>query len=228
MWHWLLRYVIIGPIVRQIVRAEVRGYGNIPKRGPYILAIGSHKTEVESIVIPAYLRRHQLYFYAKAEYWRMHRIIGWFMTSIGQIPMERGNPRKALDAIRAGVDILKAGKVLAVYPEGTRSPDNCLHGAYLGTVRTAIDAGGDVPIVPVGLIGMEKASPSGAGLWPRHAKVKIVIGRPIYLPSKVQRAIKLNQRYDKAETTRVYSEIMMYEIASLCNKPYRKARLPIH
>lgn len=220
MWNWVFRYLVLGPIIRRRVHAHVIGRDNLPRRGAYVLAMGSHKTELESAVVASWVRGRQLHFYAKAEYWQKNWLMSWFMNAIGQIPMERGDARKALESIELGAMLLRDGKVLAVYPEGTRSPDDKLHGAYPGVVRTVLKAGGTMPIVPVGLIGMEAMTPSGGGLWPRKSNVTIVIGKPIYLT-------KAELKLAEGLVTREVSARMMHQISGLCGKRYDAKRLPI-
>lgn len=227
MWNWIFRYLVLGPLIRHRVHATVIGRENLPRSGPYILAMGSHKTELESAVVSSWLRERTLHFYAKAEYWQKGRVLRWFMNTIGQIPVERGDARKALAAISDGADLLRRGGVLAVYPEGTRSPDDRLHGAYPGTVRTLIEAGGDMPIVPVGLIGMEAVSPTGGGLWPNRASVTVVIGKPIYLTPKERWALAHGKKLAVGVVTQRASREMMRAIAGLCGKEYVDKRLPI-
>lgn len=242
MFHWLMRWIVFGPFLRSRVRAEVIGSENLPVHGPYLLAIGSHKTEVESGILSVYLRTSALHFYAKAEYWQKNRLLAWFMSAIKQIPMDRRDPAKADDAIKAGADLLRQGRVVAVYPEGTRSPDDMLHGGYPSFVMSVIQAGGNIPIIPIGLIGFEAVSPDGSGLLPQRAEVKIVIGKPITLThaelsivhgmhlDRSDKDSKIASRLRKAAAApiaRRVSEDTMRSIAALCGKPYTRKRLPI-
>lgn len=227
MWNWLFRRVVFGIPFRHRVRAEIIGRENLPEKGGYILAMGSHTTELESAIVAVWLHERQFHFYAKAEYWRKGWLVRWFMNVAGQIPVERNDARKALEAIEAGAEVLRHGGVLAVYPEGTRSTDGKLHGAYGGTARTLIQAGGTVPIVPVGLIGMEAVSPPDGGFWPQCCSVKIVIGEPIYLSNLEQRALAHGKGIAKGVVSRHVSQEMMKEISRLCGKPYVKDKLPI-
>ena len=59
--NWLFRWVLVGPIVRLFFRIKVVGMENLPREGPYILALGPHRTEFESIIVASYIRRHQLH-----------------------------------------------------------------------------------------------------------------------------------------------------------------------
>jgi 1-acyl-sn-glycerol-3-phosphate acyltransferase len=91
-------------------------------------------------------------FVAKAEYFD-HPVTRWIFSSTGQIPLRRGSPVGAREALAAASDVLVQGGTLGIYPEGTRSRDGKLHRGKLGPARLAAATG--AAIVPVGLIGTE-------------------------------------------------------------------------
>jgi len=167
----------VGPLVRLFFPVYVEGLENLPRRGPYILVAGPHRTEFESLILASYLRRHPLRFFAKQEYWDKHRVLGRIMTAIGLIPLPRKAARALLVQIDEGIEVLKGGGVLALYPEATRGYDDAMHRGYSGLAYTSLRAGG-VPIIPVGMMGMRRLNPPGKGLRPGRAA--IVIGEPIY------------------------------------------------
>lgn len=175
--NWLFRWVLIGPIVRLFFRVKVVGMKNLPRRGPYILALGPHRTEFESIIVATHIRRHQLHFFAKQEYWEKHQLLGKLMTAVGLIPLPRQARRALIDQITLGVEKLRSKKVLALYPEATRGFDEFMHRGYPGVARISLKAGG-VPIIPVGMRGMRELNPPGKGLHPGRAEIHI--GEPIY------------------------------------------------
>jgi 1-acyl-sn-glycerol-3-phosphate acyltransferase len=218
-WNWMFRNVVVGPPVRVLFPIDVIGRENLPAKGPYILAIGPHLTEIESVLIAINLAEQEIHFFAKAEYWDKNRLTAWFMDHTGQIPIRRTDSRSADESLTIGATILKRGGILALYPEGTRSKDGKLHKGRVGVARTAIRAGG-VHIVPVGLIGMEKLNPSGKGLRPGAAT--IVIGKPIdplhyqEIASHAGRATK----YIEHALSRPVTDVLMKEIARLSGAQY--------
>ena len=238
----VLNGVLIGPSIRRRVDVTVMGRENLPATGAFILAMGSHTTEVESLVVAATLRERQLHFYAKSDYWSRPGLKGRvqrrFMDAVGNIPMERGEGRAALKAIEAGVEVLRRGEALAVYPEGTRVSDGKVHAAYPGTVRTlldAIQAGLDetgtvprIPIVPLGLVGMGSVSAPQGGFIPLRGEVEIRIGEPMYLGSMEVRTLKNGGRPGTAAITQEMSPRVMRRIARLCEKEYdpKRAKIP--
>lgn len=232
-WNWMFRYVLLGPLLRAFFKVHVVGRENLPAKGPFILAVGSHTTELESALIQVYLRKYEIRFLAKAEYWRekgrLGKLKAWFMTNTGQIPVERLDPRNVGKVINIGAEVLKGQGVLALYPEGTRSKDGKLHKGRTGAVRTAIR--GNVVIVPVGLIGFDKLNPHGQGFRPGMATM--VIGKPID-PHLAHDIVDVAARVTgsphalEGALARPVTDRLMHVIAQLCHKPYSHGEyLPI-
>jgi 1-acyl-sn-glycerol-3-phosphate acyltransferase len=196
-------------------RPKARGVSNIPTEGGVILA-ANHLSVVDSIVVPMVCPR-PVYYLAKAEYFQ-HRILGPLLTGLNNIPVNRTGGREALLAIDAAVPVLKAGNVLGIHPEGTRSPDGRLHRGRPGTVKLALDTG--ATIVPVGLIGTDRIQPIGARL-PKLARCEVIFGEPMDLSPYV--AELANAKLIREVTLR-----MMREIAKLTGQEYvgRYARRP--
>jgi 1-acyl-sn-glycerol-3-phosphate acyltransferase len=220
-WNWLFRYVLLGLPLRFMCKVHVVGRENLPANGPFILAIGSHTTELESALVQVYLREYTLRFFAKAEYWRTSKLHAWFMTQTGQIPLERLDPRSANLTIDIGASVLRHGEILAMYPEGTRSRDGKLHKGRAGVVRTAIRGG--AVIVPVGLIGFDKLNPPGHGI--RRGLATMIIGRPIdpvafHGIADVATRITGSTKALEATLAPVVTEHLMHVIARLCHKEY--------
>ena len=226
--NWVFRWLLLGPLIRLFFQVHVVGKEHLPKHGPFILAIGPHRSEFESLVVASYLRRYWLRFFAKQEYWDKHKLLGHVMTWIGLVPLPRGLGRAMLAQIEQGVDVLKKGGVLALYIEATRSKDpsdDAMHRGYPGFAYSSLRAGG-VPVVPVGMIGMRKLNPPGKGLHPGRAT--IVIGEPIY-----PMALRSPEEHGLAEKAleRVLIKPLVTkvsrEIARLSTSRYDDKELPI-
>jgi 1-acyl-sn-glycerol-3-phosphate acyltransferase len=97
-------------------------------------------------------------------------------TEFGLVPVERTNPRAAASTIDIGAELIAAGKMLGIYPEGTRSPDGRLHKFRTGVARLALRTG--APVVPVGLVGTDRVLPAGEQRW-RRAPVQVNYGPPL-------------------------------------------------
>ena len=193
-------------------RPHVEGLENIPRTGGAIFA-GNHLSVADELFLGSVVPRH-LAFWAKAEYFSGEGISGKFtkalMHGLGAIKVERAGGRAALTAFDAAIPALKAGDMVAVYPEGTRSPDGRLYRGRTGVARLAVAAG--VPIIPVGMIGTEKVQPIGRVVpklvgW---GKVTVKFGKPI----------ETTGRSDDRTSLRALTDEVMAEIQKLTGQEY--------
>lgn len=166
---------LVGPAARAIYRPDVTGLENIPADGPVILA-SNHLSFIDSMVIPIVVPR-QIPFLAKAEYFKgtglKGRVMRWFFTSMGMVPVERDNARASLASLQVLEDVLRRGGAVAIYPEGTRSLDGKLHKGRIGVARLALNTG--APVVPVALTGTAEVQPVGRTI-PRISKIRVRFG----------------------------------------------------
>ena len=178
MFYWLLKHLLLGPIMKLTCHPQVRGAEHIPKRGGAILA-SNHLAVADSFFLPLMIRR-RLTFLAKREYFTTPGLRGWlkrqFFSAAGQVPIDRSSGSAAQAALDTGVRLLNAGKLLGIYPEGTRSPDGRLYKGKTGVARMALEA--RVPVIPVVMVGTDKVSPIGTKMWRPHP-VEIRFGAPL-------------------------------------------------
>lgn len=178
MWYWLFKYVLLGPILYVLGRPTIEGAEHLPTDGPAILA-SNHQAVVDSFYLPMRSPR-RITFLAKSEYFTGPGLKGrfqkWFFSALGQVPIDRTGADAASDALKAGLQVLADGKLLGIYPEGTRSPDGRLYKGKTGMARMALQAG--VPVIPVAMIGTDKLNPIGSRL-PRPGKIVIRVGPPL-------------------------------------------------
>ena len=127
-----------------------------------MILAANHVSFADEIFTPLAARRQVAYF-AKAEYFTTPGVKGqamaWFFRSCGHVPVERTDTRAAASVIDIGVDVLREGRALGIFPEGTRSPDGRLYKFRTGVARLALRSG--APVVPVGLVGTRDVQPPG-------------------------------------------------------------------
>jgi 1-acyl-sn-glycerol-3-phosphate acyltransferase len=174
----LMKYVLLGPLLRLFFPCKVIGAEYVPPEGGAIL-VGNHLSVADSFFTPLHLKRRVTYL-AKNEYFTEKGIKGAFkkafFSGMGQVPIDRGGASAAHDALMTGVRLLKEGKLLGIYPEGTRSPDARLYKGKTGVARMALEAG--VPVVPLVMLGTDKVNPIGSKIWhPR--RITMIVGRPL-------------------------------------------------
>ncbi|TQL67688.1 1-acyl-sn-glycerol-3-phosphate acyltransferase [Nocardioides albertanoniae] len=180
MWFWLLKWVLLGPVVRWYARPTV--VGDLPKDGPVIVA-ANHLTEIDSFVLCLVLIRKPR-FVAKSEYFEGGGLRGraerWLMKVTGQIPVDRSGGDAAAVALDAAERVLRDGGVWAIYPEGTRSPDGRLHRGHTGAMRVAQRVP-EAKVVPVGIVGTRAVDVPGRNGW-RRGRVRVTIGGTLDVP----------------------------------------------
>ncbi|MFF9239911.1 lysophospholipid acyltransferase family protein [Streptomyces sp. NPDC014801] len=169
---------VLGPVMRLMFRLRAEGAENIPGDGPVILA-GNHLTFIDSMILPLVCDR-QVFFIGKDEYVTgkgvKGRLMAWFFTGVGMIPVDRDGGRGGVAALMTGRRVLEEGKVFGIYPEGTRSPDGRLYRGRTGIARLTLMTG--APVVPFAMIGTDKLQPGGSGM-PRPGQVTVRFGEPM-------------------------------------------------
>jgi 1-acyl-sn-glycerol-3-phosphate acyltransferase len=178
MFYWLMKYVVIGPIVKAIWRPWIVGRRNVPAEGAAILA-SNHLSFVDSIFLPLMLDR-PVAFLAKSDYFTGKGLKGWatrmFFKGTGQLPIDRSGGKASEASLNTGLQVLGRGDLLGIYPEGTRSPDGKLYRGRTGIARMALEA--HVPVVPVLMVDTDTMMPIGTTI-PRIVRVGIVVGEPL-------------------------------------------------
>jgi 1-acyl-sn-glycerol-3-phosphate acyltransferase len=217
-WHdeevgyWLTKYTL-GIALTIIFRPRAWGVRNVPRRGPVILA-SNHLSFSDHFFGPLPVPR-KVIFLAKSEYFTGRGLKGLisraFFTGVGQIPIDRAGGAAGEQAIRTGLEVLAAGHVLGIYPEGTRSPDGRLYRGKTGVARLAIESG--APVVPCAMIGTFEFQPPTT-IWPNfRIRPGVKFGEPLDF------ARYRGQSADAALLRTVTDEIMQ-AIAKLSGQEY--------
>ena len=174
MVYWCLK-AVLSPVLLLLWRVRVEGRRYVPRRGPALLA-ANHQSFCDSFFLPLVIAR-RVTFVAKAEYFDSWKT-GWFFRAAGQIPIRRDGGDVSRRALDTAAGVLADGKLLGIYPEGTRAPDEHLYRGRTGVARLAVDTG--APVVPVALVGTRKIQPPGRLVMrPFHA-VTVRFGPPLY------------------------------------------------
>jgi 1-acyl-sn-glycerol-3-phosphate acyltransferase len=205
VWYWLFKYVFMGPLLALLGRPKVEGLENIPQTGPAILA-SNHLAVADSFYLPLVVRR-RITFLAKAEYFTgtgcKGRFLRWFYSTTGQVPIDRTDADTAQAALNTAVRLLNEGRLLGMYPEGTRSPDGRLYKGKTGLARLALHTG--VPVIPVAMIGTDVVNPPGSKMW-KFGRVTVRFGAPMEF-SRFE-GLAGNRFIERAVTDEVIYELM--------------------
>jgi 1-acyl-sn-glycerol-3-phosphate acyltransferase len=163
--------VVCALVIMWLYRYRARGGQNVPATGGVILAV-SHKSWWDPVFVGMALKRPMREM-AKAELFRAGWS-RWVVTSLGAYPIKRGH--SDVEALHASLDILAAGEVLLMFPEGTRSHDDAIHAFHPGIALLAARSGR--PVVPVAIRGTKQMAVNGR---PRFPRVSVAVGPPVDL-----------------------------------------------
>jgi 1-acyl-sn-glycerol-3-phosphate acyltransferase len=212
MWYFLLKNIVLGPLLKVLFRPWVRGSEKIPTDGAAILA-SNHLSFSDSIFLPLMLRR-PVVFLAKSEYFTGKGIKGtlsrWFFKGTGQLPIDRSGGKASEAALNTGLGVLGQGQLLGIYPEGTRSPDGRLFRGRTGIARMVLEA--KVPVFPVAMIDTEKVQPIGRR-FPRNRRIGVVDGEP-------QHISRLTGMEGDRLVLRAVTDEILYELMKLSGQEY--------
>jgi 1-acyl-sn-glycerol-3-phosphate acyltransferase len=173
--EWFLR--LTRPVVRYGLRlgwrVQVHGARNVLRSGPVILA-ANHIGLLDGPALVA-LTRRLTFALVKRE--AFTGAVGQFLIHLGQISLNR----REIDpqAIKRAVQVLRAGKVLAVFPEGGRSGGEVAWAkggaAYLAMITGA-------PIVPVAILGTREPGQRKSQIPQLRKPIHVVYGEPFNVP----------------------------------------------
>lgn len=212
MFYWFMKTFVLGPVLKTLFRPWVKGLDNVPAEGAAILA-SNHLSFSDSIFMPLMVPR-PVVFLAKSEYFTGKGIKGKltaaFFRLTNQLPMDRSGGAASALSLNAGMDVLKNGSLLGIYPEGTRSPDARLYRGKVGVARLALQA--RVPVIPVAMIGTDKVQPIGKRM-PNIRRIGMIFGEPLDF-----------SRYYGMEDDRLIqrsvTDEIMYELMRLSGQEY--------
>lgn len=210
MMYWVFKAVLT-PFLRYFYRVRVEGLEHVPRAGGAILA-SNHLSFCDSFFLPLVLRR-RITFVAKAEYFENRRS-AWFFRSVGQIPIKRGGGSASMRALESAREVLEAGGLFGIYPEGTRSPDGRLYKGHTGVARLALQT--RAPVLPVAMVGTGEAQPIGQVVPRAFMPITIRIGQPLTFE-------RYDDRADDPLVLRQITDEIMFELRQLSGQTYVNA-----
>src|SRR3954452_10136242 len=161
--------VLSRPVLNRLYRLQAQGIENLPAEGGFVLAC-NHVSSFDPwpLGMPLYPRR-QLRFMAKSElYWWP---LTYVLNGAGAFPVRRG--QRDTEAIETAVELVRAGEVVTMFPEGTRRTKGLVKKFEArprsGAARIALEAGS--PLVPAAVKGTD-------GLL-RFAQLRVAYGPPV-------------------------------------------------
>jgi 1-acyl-sn-glycerol-3-phosphate acyltransferase len=186
------------------MRARITGLENFPVHGPALVVI-NHLGDADAVLVMASLSA-AIEAMGKIEL-NDHWLVGPVFRAYGIIWVHRGRPdRKAL---RAALDGLAQGRMVALAPEGRQSLTGGLEDGNEGAAFLALKSG--APIVPIAITGTENQNIYGQMKRLKRAPVTLSVGEPFVLREKA----------DRQEMLREGTRQIMEALAALLPMAYR-------
>ncbi|HOD35009.1 MAG TPA: lysophospholipid acyltransferase family protein [Syntrophales bacterium] len=157
------------------VKVEVRGRENV-SYGRSQIFMSNHQSGFDIFVLLAYTPRYFAWI-AKKELFRIP-FFGLALRRLGAIEIDRKNVVRAMHSIEDAARIIREGKSVMTFPEGTRSKDGHIQPFKKGVFHLALKSG--VPIVPVTLIGTREIMPK-TSLRVTPGQVTLIIHPPVWV-----------------------------------------------
>lgn len=199
--RWLIRFII-----KRIARVNIEGSKNIPDGGKFVIAT-NHLGRLDVTLLFYALEGD--FILTIAEKYEHHWLFGPIGNAMGGIWLDRFNAD--IGAIREVLTRMKAGGILVIAPEGTRSKTESLAEGKSGVAYLALKVG--VPIVPVGLVGTEDRVVLERLKHFKKSEIKIIVGEPFNLTPI--------QRKDRDAILKQSTDEIMCRIGALLPEKYR-------
>ncbi len=185
-------YSFLPTLWRLLFRMEISGREHFPLSGPVVLA-SNHRSNLDPFFLGVSSPR-QIHFMAKAELWKVS-ILGYLIDRLGAFAINRGEADR--QAVRRALEVLVAGAVLGIFPEGHRQRHGGFGEIHPGVTLFSLREG--AVTIPVVMDGTERIM---RGRIMRFPRVRVVFGPPLLLPepnvARSERALVTSIRLTEA------------------------------
>jgi len=217
MLHWtylLPERVLLLPLLRTIMIKEELGREHLSTNTPYIFAVNHNSHLDEFAVMPSVVlsTKRKTHFFADRKHWFKGKLYFRFLAwRFKAIPVDRGLGTGDESLLR-GLEYLKRGHNIIIYPEGTRGSGFDLAKAKVGVAKLALWSG--APVVPIGIWGTHILMPKGSHSPHFKKIVSVKIGKPM--------TFKLpKEQWGDREALRRIADTIMIEIGRLLGLDYK-------
>ncbi|HBG49153.1 MAG TPA: 1-acyl-sn-glycerol-3-phosphate acyltransferase [Cyanobacteria bacterium UBA9971] len=180
MIKFIFFWLFVKPLVYIVLGINVRKAELIPKKGPVIIA-ANHNSHIDTLILMSLFPLRQIFDIhpvAAADYFLKTKFRRWFFLNIfGIIPISRDEITKK-NPFEEVNNKLKNGKIIIIYPEGTRGEPEVISEFKCGVAHLA-KQNPDIPVIPVFMSGTGKVLPKDEGLLVPFI-CDVYIGQPLF------------------------------------------------
>lgn len=151
-------------------KADIIGLENLPSENEGAVYVANHQSFLD--IYTLFLLGRPFKFISKTSNFLIP-IIGWSMYLTGHVPLKRLDKRSQLECLKKCIELVKKGVPVLFFPEGTRTSDGTMAAFKKGAFNVA--SKGNVPVVPIALIGTGKLMPNGLESTLKPGRVKVII-----------------------------------------------------
>jgi 1-acyl-sn-glycerol-3-phosphate acyltransferase len=148
-------------------RVTVEGRENIPDKGP-VLLYANHPSAWDMILIGVFMKR-KVHYMAKVELFK-NPFLAFIFRRLGAFPVSRG--KGDVGSVKTVLRLLKEGKVVGIFPEGTRTQRKDPKKRKAGAAMFAVQS--KAPVLPVGVVWNKRI----------FSRLRLVFGEPFYVQKK--------------------------------------------
>ena len=196
-WASIILRIMVSPV--EVIGAE--NLSALPQEGSAAIYAVNHLSYMDTPVVFSKLP-FQFRILARHDLFRIP-FIGWYLRRSGQIPVDTSHARSSVSSLNRGIDVLKQGMPLVIFPEGGRSPDGRIHQFMSGVAFMAIRA--RVPVVPVALVGTYELMPMHT-YHVRPRPLFLVVGKAISTADYTPKTADALMQRIHAEIAHMYDE----------------------
>jgi 1-acyl-sn-glycerol-3-phosphate acyltransferase len=175
---------VAAPLIALLFKLEIDGAEKLPREGAFVLA-PNHYSEADplAVALAVWKAGRAPRFMAKESLFRVP-VLGWILRGTGMVPVARSSSAaSARQTLETSQTLVRLGRGVIVYPEGTltRDPELWPMRGKTGAVRLALEGG--LPVIPMAQWGVQQVMPryGKLRLWPLRRRVKVLIGDPVDL-----------------------------------------------
>jgi 1-acyl-sn-glycerol-3-phosphate acyltransferase len=201
--RWRIGYWLLYPTARIVFGMRIEGRQLVPRTGPLIVA-PNHLSNIDAPIIGVGVGVRELHYLAKEGLFARRKVFAWLISHLNAVPLRKG--AASIESIRAAMKMLREGKAVVIFPEGTRNRAGGFLEPQVGLGYLAAKSG--VRILPTYIGGTDKRM---ADLFLRKSEFLVRFGEPID-PMAIDGDMGKKDRY------RVISEEVMKSIRALSQK----------